>query len=175
MTSILKVEVKDIKRAVNLISWCFAVVFLLLAMALVGVKVFGLTPYAVLSGSMEPTYKTGSIIYVKKIDPAKVQEGDPITFNLGGGVVATHRVFEKNTELEEFYTKGDANDFADASPVSYKNVIGKPVFSLPYLGYLSNFVLSKQGKIVLVCVMALILITIFMSDGKKDKKEKPVV
>lgn len=158
-----------------MISWLFAVVFLLLAIALVGVKVFGLTPYAVLSGSMEPTYKTGSIIYVKKADPEKIDIGETITFNLGGNIVATHRVIGKDTELSEFYTKGDANDFADASPVSFNSVIGKSVFSIPYLGYLSNFLLSKQGKIVLVFIIILILVSIILSDDKKKvKKNKSV-
>ena len=41
---------------------------MIMAILLVGVRVIGLNVYTVLSGSMEPTYHTGSLIYVKKVD-----------------------------------------------------------------------------------------------------------
>ena len=39
-----------------------------LALLLVGVRLFGMQVFTVLSGSMEPTYQTGSLIYVKDVD-----------------------------------------------------------------------------------------------------------
>ncbi|MBC8534260.1 S26 family signal peptidase [Yeguia hominis] len=47
----------------------------LLAILLVGARVVGLQVFRVLSGSMEPTYHTGSILYVKKVDPFTIKEG----------------------------------------------------------------------------------------------------
>ena len=35
---------------------------------------------------------------------------------------------------EHFYTQGDANDAPDGAPVYFKNLIGRPVFTIPYLG-----------------------------------------
>ena len=63
------------KRAVNIITSTLLVLVLLLAAALVGVRLFGIAPYTVLSGSMEPTYPVGSLIYVKPIDTNDLQVG----------------------------------------------------------------------------------------------------
>lgn len=71
---------KAVRRLWGIVSSAVLGLIVLLALALVGVRALGLTPYAVLSGSMEPTYRVGSLIYVKKVDPAEVQVGDPITF-----------------------------------------------------------------------------------------------
>ena len=86
---------KALGRIWNLVSSVLLGIIVLLAVTLAGVRVLGLTPYAVLSGSMEPTYHVGSLIYVKKTDPADVQVGDPITFVVNEDLmVATHRVVD---------------------------------------------------------------------------------
>ena len=56
-----------IKRIWNWVSSVLVGIVVLLAIALVGVRVVGLQPYVVLSGSMEPTYHVGSLIYVKSV------------------------------------------------------------------------------------------------------------
>ena len=76
----------------NVISTILVVIIVLLALALVGARLIGLRVYTVLSGSMEPTYHVGSIIYVKKVDPYTIKEGQPITFMLNEDTIATHRV-----------------------------------------------------------------------------------
>ena len=66
----------------------------LLAVALVGVRLAGIRTFTVLSGSMEPTYHVGSLIYVNKVDSAAIRPGQVITFMLDENTVATHRVVE---------------------------------------------------------------------------------
>ncbi len=86
---------KAIRKLLNGLSTLFVALIVLLAVLLVGVRLVGLTPYTVLSGSMEPTYHVGSLIYVKKVDPAEVKIGDPITFVVNEDLlVATHRVVD---------------------------------------------------------------------------------
>lgn len=141
---------------------------------LVGVRVIGFTPYAVLSGSMEPVYHVGSLIYVKGSAAEDIEVGDPITFVLNDDlVVATHRVIEIDAENEYFYTKGDANDSPDSAPVHFNNLLGKPVFTIPYLGYLSNWLQTKQGMIIAITALIVIVILAFIPDLLKslDKKE----
>ena len=82
------------KKAWSIISSVLVALVVLLAIALVGVRLFGLQVYTVLSGSMEPTYHTGSLIYVKRVDPFTITPGQPITFLLDEDTVATHRVTE---------------------------------------------------------------------------------
>lgn len=120
------------KKIWNVVSTVLVALVVLLAVALVGVRLVGLNTYVVLSGSMEPTYHTGSLLYVKSVDPQDLRVGDPITFMLNEDTVATHRIIEilpdeEDSSVLRFRTQGDANDAPDGTPVHYKNVIGKPV------------------------------------------------
>ena len=71
---------KSLKKVWNVVSSILVALVVILALLLVGARVAGLQVFTVLSGSMEPTYHTGSLIYVKKVDPYAIQEGQPITF-----------------------------------------------------------------------------------------------
>lgn len=118
-----------IKKAWNVINWVLVAAVALLALLMGGVRLVGLSPYVVLSGSMEPAYQTGSLIYVKKVDPFTLQAGDVITFMMNEDTVATHRIVgvvpdEEDSTVIRFRTKGDANEFEDGTLVHYKNVIG---------------------------------------------------
>lgn len=137
------------------------------------------SPYVVLSGSMEPTYHTGSLLYVKSVDPQDLRVGDPITFMLNEDTVATHRIIEilpdeEDSSVLRFRTQGDANDAPDGTPVHYKNVIGKPVFSVPYLGYFANFVQNPPGLYFAIGFAVVLVLLVFLPDllddsGKKGK------
>ncbi len=149
----------------NVVYSVIVAVVVLLAVAFVGVRVVGLQPFTVLSGSMEPTYHTGSLIYVKSVEPQDVRVGDPITFVLNEDlVVATHRVIEIDAENERFYTKGDANESADGSPVHFNNLIGVPVFTIPLLGYVANFVTNPPGMYIALAGVAVLLLLTFVPD-----------
>lgn len=82
------------KKYWNVFTNVLIAVVVVLAVMLVGVRLVGLQVFTVLSGSMEPTYHTGSIIYVRDVDPFKLEEGDVITFLLDEDTVATHRIIE---------------------------------------------------------------------------------
>jgi len=151
---------KILKTAANIL----AALILLLAILLAGVRLIGYTPYVVLSGSMEPAYPTGSLIYVRKTAPEAVQVGDPITFVMPGGMTATHRVVEIDAVNKTFTTKGDANDTADGSPVPFENLIGKPALCLPYLGYVSAFLSRPPGMYLGWTSLAVVLILMFLPE-----------
>lgn len=139
-----------------------------LAVLLVGVRLFGLTPYVVLSGSMEPAYPTGSLIYVRRTDPQTVEVGTPITFVLNADLqVATHRVTAVDPEREQFRTKGDANDAEDGSPVHFNNLIGVPVFCIPLLGYAAHFISAPPGLYLAASFALALLVLLFLPDRLK--------
>lgn len=167
---------KTILKIWNALTTLLVAAAVLLAALLAGVRVFGLTPFAVLSGSMEPAYHVGSLIYVQKTDPANIQVGDPITFVLNEELqVATHRVVKIDAENQRFYTKGDANNAPDAMPVHFENLLGKPVFTIPQLGYVSSFLNTRSGTILAITAAAVILILVFVPDllraaDRADKK-----
>lgn len=171
---------KTLKTIWNIITTVLVALVVVLAVLLVGVRVVGLTPYVVLSGSMEPTYHTGSLIYVKKVDPFTIEPGTPITFMMSEDVIATHRVVgvvpdEEDSTVIRFRTKGDANDAEDGTLVHYKNVIGTPVFSIPYLGYVSDYITNPPGMYIGFTVLGIIILMLFAPDllraaDKADKK-----
>lgn len=164
------------KRIWNWISGLLVTLVVLLAIALVGVRLIGLQPYVVLSGSMYPTYDVGSLIYVKSVDYKQLKPGDPITYMVSDDTVVTHRIVEvvpDDTEPDTlwFVTKGDANATEDGAPVHYRNVIGKPVFSIPYLGYVSHYIQSPPGLYVALGGCAVLLVLAFLPSPKKKDPE----
>jgi signal peptidase len=152
------------------------VLVVIAAILLVGVQLFGIKPYTVLSGSMEPTYHVGSIIYVKKVDPLTLKVGDPITFMINGRTIVTHRIIEVIPDGEDptvvrFRTQGDNNDTPDGDPVHSKNVIGKPIFTVPLLGYVANYIQNPPGKYVAIITCS-VLILLVMFGGGSDEENK---
>jgi signal peptidase len=140
-----------------------------------GSRLVGLQVFNVISGSMEPTYSVGDLLYVKTVDPDSVRVGDPITFVLNEDlVVATHRVVDIDAENRQFTTKGDANKSEDAAPVHFNNLIGVPVFAVPLLGYVSAYIQSPPGMYVAIGLGAALLVAVFLPDllTKKEKKEE---
>ena len=80
-----------LKKIWNIVSTTLVVLIVLCAVFLVGSRIMGYQVYTVLSGSMEPEYSVGDLLYVKKVDVNKIGVGDPITFILNEDlVVATH-------------------------------------------------------------------------------------
>lgn len=165
-----------IKKIWNWISGALVGVVVLLAVALVGVRLIGLQPFVVLSGSMWPTYEVGSLIYVKSVDCKELEVGDPITFMVNQDTIVTHRIAgivpdDTDPDTLWFRTKGDANDTEDAALVHYRNVIGRAVFSIPYLGYLSHYIQNPPGLYVALGCGAVLLIAAFWPTTKKKEQD----
>ena len=155
------------KKTLDIITSVLLVIVVIFAMLIVGVRIFGLTPYTVLSGSMEPEYHVGALIYVKKADVSELKVGVPITYTMENGIVVTHRIIEVYEEVgvEPIYkTKGDANDTEDGANVPYSRVIGRPVFDIPYLGYVSYYVKTPYGAIISVASITILVILSFLPD-----------
>ncbi|RLE78202.1 MAG: signal peptidase I [Thermoprotei archaeon] len=90
-------------------------------------------PLAVVSSwSMEPTLHIGDLIIVRGVEP---EIGDVVVFSRGKYIV--HRVIAKSETTNGFIviTKGDANTYPDGR-ISYKQVKGKVVMIVPYVGVL---------------------------------------
>ena len=167
------------KKIWNGITTALVAVVVILALLLAGPRVAGMQVYSVLSGSMEPTYHTGSLIYVKDVDYTTIQPGQVITFMLDEDTVATHRVVDVVPDAEDpsvlrYRTKGDANNVEDGSLVHYKNVLGTPVFTIPQLGYLANYIQNPPGMYLAISAGAVLLILVFLPDlfGSEEPEKK---
>jgi signal peptidase I len=135
----------------------------------------------VLSGSMEPTFKTGSIIAVKPVsDPSSLKKNDIITYMQPDQSLVTHRIIEviKQGDQVMYQTKGDNNEDADTQPILSQNVVAKYTgFTIPFLGYLIDFAKSSKGLAALLIIPgALLLIysaySIFTGLRELDKTQK---
>lgn len=163
-----------LKKIWNIVSTALVVVIVLCAVFLMGSRLLGFKCYTVISGSMKPEYELGDLLYVKDVDVNTIKVGDPITFILNEDlVVATHRVVRIDAENQHFYTKGDANEIEDSEPVHFNNVIGVPQFSIPKLGYVSDFVQHPPGMYITIGVGIILIFIAFVPDmiSKKKKEE----
>ena len=188
---------KAIYKGINIITTAMVVLLVIFAALLTLPKQAGIDAYMVLSGSMEPAHRTGSLMYVKKdIDTDQLEVGDVITFRLSGSTVATHRIVEITTDSSAgirpeaeaeadnrdgnqpvdiagnsnrmFRTKGDANENPDPNPVAEQDVTGKVLFSIPYLGYAADFVQHPPGIYVALAFGAVLLLLTYITDRRKS-------
>lgn len=114
---------KNLVKIWNTFTTLLVVFMMLMAVLLVGVRLIGLTPFTVLSGSMEPAYHVGSLIYVKETKPEKIEVGDAITYVVNEDLlVSTHRV----VDIDVFYTTTKAVLDENEQPVLDEN--GDPMY-----------------------------------------------
>ncbi len=111
------------------------------------------------SGSMEPAIMTGGIVVIR--ESATYVPGDIVTFmSAGGDIPTTHRILSEQVEGGKtmFVTKGDANEEQDTEPALRENVIGKVLFTVPYLGYVLDFARQPLGFAILIGLPALLIV-----------------
>jgi len=169
--------IKRIKTILNTMGILIMLIIILTAAPLTVPKLLGYHIYAVLSGSMQPAYPVGSVVYLREEVPEKIQTGDAITFYLPeeADVVMTHRVVEIDTVKQEFVTKGDANQEEDEEPVAFDRLIGKPVFCIPGIAVLSDFINTATGKAVAFSLFAFSFICWVIADLIKVKHKQKII
>lgn len=118
----------------------------------------GLQEYEVITGSMEPELSVGSLIFVKSIDNHQLEVGDIIAFSRLGDNVVTHRVVSNDQNSQVITTKGDANEKNDLFPVEYKDVRGKVIFSIPFLGYIVSWFSDLSSKMIVIGMIVLLVV-----------------
>lgn len=169
------------KKIWNIATSVLVGMIVVLAALLWGARLIGLDVLVVQSGSMEPAYHVGSLVYVKPVDPAELKAGDVITFELGGGVRGTHRIVEVIDDDDlAFVTKGDANEEADISPVRPADIVGQVKFTIPVLGYLVAYIQHPPGIYVAGSVAAILLLLTILPDlifpeKEADNKEEETI
>ncbi|CBH20687.1 type I signal peptidase [Acetoanaerobium sticklandii] len=140
--------------------------------------IMGYRLYVVQSGSMEPDIHTGSLVISKRVSPENLAIGDVVTFKSkdDSTTLVTHRIEQISKENGElsFITKGDANDVIDLEPVKPENIIARVQYDIPYLGYMTDFIKTKQGMLLVVIIpaLALLLIEIFKLIGYASELDK---
>jgi signal peptidase len=140
----------------------FSLVILLVAAAILTY----LAPYfswrvdAVMSGSMEPELKVGGLVITRPVDLKEIRVGNIITFYCPlNKEMTSHRVIAIESGTSAYFrTLGDANKAPDPFIVPVQNIVGKVCFHIPYLGYVAQFIKTRLGILLILCIPGLIII-----------------
>lgn len=143
-------------------------------------QIGGWRAFIVSSGSMEPTLQTGSLVVTKYTHPSILKKDDIITFiaPTKEKPLVTHRIttISQKKSLTTMKTKGDNNKNEDTWILAGGSVVGKSLFSIPYLGYLFNFTQTKIGILLFILLPAIYIILDEISTiikTLKEHKKKP--
>ncbi|GAB3135385.1 signal peptidase I [Marisediminicola antarctica] len=131
-------------RRRNLVVSLLLVAAALAVFAFVASGQFPYRAYAVLTGSMDPTFASKSLVVVLEDD---YRAGQPITFEHNGALV-THRLVTVNPDGSAT-TKGDANATVDPWTVPAEAIVGGVVAAVPELGYWLVYLRNPVGLVSL--------------------------
>jgi signal peptidase I len=121
--------------------------------------VFGHRALTVVSGSMEPTLETGSVVLDDVISPAEARPGDILTFNDPHRKrLLTHRLRSMRIEGGTAFmvTRGDANDAPERWSVPVDGEIGRVAYHVPKVGHLRAFITRREVRLGLLGVVLLL-------------------
>lgn len=167
------------KRAFNIIRSGFNYLTIILAFVIMFItifsakttentarEVFGYRAYIVLTDSMAATdFDSGDVIISKKVDPAKLEVGDIITFSSPApesfGEIITHKIrniLPSSTGALYFQTYGTTTGSIDRELVPGSHVIGKYIFAIPNAGHFFSFMKTPSGYFALILLPFSLLI-----------------
>lgn len=165
-----KENVKIAKKVIEIIAIILIYNIILIALSSANkisvVNILGYKSYIIKTNSMEPTISINDVVITKKVKKEKIKKGDVITF-LQDGEVITHRI----TQIDDngnYTTKGDNNNIEDIFKITYENIEGKHILTIPYLG---KIVQALDNKIVFLIITLIILIFMFITILNQEKRE----
>lgn len=180
-------KIKKIVGTSVLVIFIIALVFILIT-RISGNRptLFGYSILRVETGSMEPDIKVGSIILVKRTDPATLVKGDVITFYSNDtdtkNLLVTHQIYQEPEYKDgkyHFITKGIRNTLPDAE-IDESRILGKVLYKIPLLGTLYDFFSKWYGLAAFAAVMIIAfsaelfnLISIIRNKDMDDDPEVP--
>ena len=131
--------------------------------------------YVVASGSMIPELKVYDVLIVQGHEPfEEIEIGDVIVFNRPSdhNRVIVHRVASiTNDDPKTLTTKGDANPASIPGtdfPITEEEYIGKVVYTLPQVGYVTQLLKPPINYIIIAVVIGVMIV----KQVTKKKKEK---
>lgn len=135
-------------------------------------KILKMDMMVVETGSMSPTIKPYSLIFIKPYENFEdYRVGDIVTFTDNYQQKSfTHRIVEIDVPSQSFVTKGDANSENDLGKTSAEYAVGKVEAVIPYIGYFVKFLRFTVVKVAIAIIYvawAAIEIELFLAERKK--------
>ena len=131
---------------------------------------FGYRHFIIATGSMEPNYKIGDLIIIKKFPEEEIKIGDVITYNeINGKEAISHRVTDivQENGKKLYQTKGDNNNSPDKDLISYNQIQGKIVFKVNNVG---NIITDLTKGIGSVIILLIVLISYIFASRKDERR-----
>jgi len=136
MPQMMKKHGRQIRVKKPILGWTIVATICVLAVW-GSTGLLGFRPSVIGSGSMSPTMNVGDITISVSTPPEAIKIGDIIQYQTADAQI-THRVISTYTSAGSrwFITQGDANNASD-DPINERQIIGKIVFTIPQLGWVS--------------------------------------
>lgn len=148
----------------------------------------------VISGSMEPTYSKGDLLFLSGEEPNDIGFGDVIVFDPNGVWLSpptepvVHRVINITFYggIWWYMTKGDANllpdqwsyqpegefnPFIDPRWIPQTKIIGKVVGRIPFIGWVKILLTENIVYPILIIILCILVISLIY-DHIKEKEEE---
>ena len=160
---------KLIKNLIAVFS-AIAALFGIFAIVLV---LFGYRPFVLLSPSMEPLYREGSLCVINthtSLD--EIAAGDVLVYRTSTGLLVLHRlvdITDKTDGILYAQMQGDANNISQAVELSSVNYVGREAFTIPGFGSAVEKMLSLPTLIWGLVGVFVILACIPWSSVSKRK------
>lgn len=131
---------------------------------------FGYGAAVVLSGSMEPEFSKGDLIFVK--ETLNYDKNDIVVFQ-DGNTLVVHRIIEMDEETVT--TKGDANNTAD-DPITKDLIKGEVIGCVPFIGEIVNWIKTPLGTLVVAAgAIALVEIPRRREKQRDDDERQKII
>lgn len=154
------------QKIASLISTLLIIFLSLLVVLFIVLPLFGYKAYVVKSGSMEPIIHTGSVAFVDTHEK-DLKVNDIGVYTLGNDETVIHRLVD--IDEDGYIFKGDANDIADLSSVTDGQIVGKYMFSIPAIGYLTADIQANRKLLIpITCVIGIVLILLNLFSGEDE-------
>ena len=142
------------------------VLAILTALFVLFLPYFGWRMDIILSDSMSPALRIGSLALTRPVRVGEIKVGDIITYGSPiNGELVTHRVMEiKRSERLLIRTKGDANEDRDPYLVPPQNIVGRVCFRVPVAGYVAYFLKTPLGFTLALLLPGLALVAMEVRD-----------
>ena len=147
-------------KILNIGLTILSIVAISIVLGFLALTAFGIRPYVIKSGSMEPLYPTGSLCFVNThISVDDLVVGDVVVYKEINDIRVMHRLIEVD---DGYILKGDAAATSKRVELTDDNLIGVTVYSSPALGVATRAIMRHKllcigiavGLIVLACLPA---------------------
>ena len=159
------------KKIFRILRNALCIIICVLFSLVVVMTISGAKGYSVASDSMSPEFRRGDVVFVKAVPFDELEEGDVVTvsFKAREGTY-THRIVSIDYEKKEIRTAGDNTGSVDTESADENQILGKVLFAIPLVGYLS-LLMTNTTYVAVIVLTVLVIMAVGYIAGKYFKNK----